>query len=119
MQEGVLLVAKNTQEYTYKVKITKADNDYCIMSTDINNLSEDDVVSCKKMQEEDYKIGDIITFGESDWYVIKNSTYGDDYLTLLRAEVLPSNVIGAMFMVILKQICLAVALGGGDIVEAN
>lgn len=41
----------------------------------------------------DYKIGDIITYNDIRFYVIKDVTYGDDYITLLKDDSLTKEEI--------------------------
>ena len=42
----------------------------------------------------DYVIGDQITFAGSNWYVIKNSTAAENYVTLMKDKVLTSSELG-------------------------
>ena len=42
----------------------------------------------------DYVIGDQINFAGSNWYVIKNSTAEEDYVTLLKEKVLTNEELG-------------------------
>ena len=42
----------------------------------------------------DYVIGDQITFAGSNWYVIKNSSTEEDYVTLMKEQVLTSSELG-------------------------
>ena len=41
-----------------------------------------------------YSIGDQITFAGSNWYVIKNSSTEEDYVTLMKEQVLTSSELG-------------------------
>ena len=41
-----------------------------------------------------YSIGDVVTFAGSNWYVIKNSTSEEDYVTLLKEKVLTNAELG-------------------------
>ena len=41
-----------------------------------------------------YSIGDTITFAGSNWYVIKNSTEEEDYVTLLKEQILSIDELG-------------------------
>ena len=43
---------------------------------------------------ETYSIGDTVTFAGSNWYVIKNSTSDEDYVTLLKEKVLTNAELG-------------------------
>ena len=42
----------------------------------------------------EYVIGDKINFANSGWYVIKNSTYDEDYVTLIKETVLTNSELG-------------------------
>ena len=42
----------------------------------------------------DYEIGDMVTFAGSNWYVIKNSTGNEDYVTLMKERVLTNAELG-------------------------
>ena len=41
-----------------------------------------------------YSIGDVVNFAGSNWYVIKNSTADEDYVTLLKEKVLTNAELG-------------------------
>ena len=41
-----------------------------------------------------YSIGDVVTFAGSNWYVIKNSTSEEDYVTLMKEKVLTNAELG-------------------------
>ena len=45
----------------------------------------------------DYVIGDKITFAGSNWYVIKNSSTDEDYVTLMKEQVLTSSELGKYY----------------------
>ena len=42
----------------------------------------------------EYVVGDKLTFNNSNWYVIKNSTYSEDYVTLMKETVLTNSELG-------------------------
>ena len=41
-----------------------------------------------------YTVGDVVNFAGSNWYVIKNSTADEDYVTLLKEQVLTNAELG-------------------------
>ena len=43
---------------------------------------------------ESYAIGDSISFGDSNWYVIKNSSVDEDYVTVIKDRVLTREELG-------------------------
>ena len=82
-------VIKNNVNGQYEYKVQARDvGGYCIELTDINALTKDSVVKCdNSVTYETYSIGDEITFAGSNWYVIKNSSSDEDYVTLMSASV--------------------------------
>ena len=45
----------------------------------------------------DYRIGDTITYKGSNWYVIKNSTVAEDYVSLIKETALTATEIGSNY----------------------
>ena len=46
-----------------------------------------------------YSIGDTVTFAGSNWYVIKNSTAEEDYVTLMKEKVLTHDELGENYAI--------------------
>jgi len=42
----------------------------------------------KKKEYKEYKVGDLVSFHEEDWYVLYDSSKKDDYLTLISSNIL-------------------------------
>lgn len=92
-----VVVTKVDNGYNYEVQV-KDDGGYCIELIDIDDLDKSKIVKCddSKMEaySKSYKIGDKIEFVGSNWYVIKDSTVDDDYVTLLKDVPLTNAELG-------------------------
>lgn len=97
IKEGILTV--NTQTNTYRVRVTDEENNYCLMGY-IDKLDKDDIVSCDSLNQIEYHISkgeyenQKISYKGSNWYVIEDSTYADDYVVLMREKALIVEELG-------------------------
>ena len=104
-ENSYVLVSKTTDGYTYKVQV-KDDGGYCIELTDVDKLDKSKVKKCDEISNIEivpelrtYVIGDTVTFAGSNWYVIKNSTSDEDYVTLLKETVLTHDELGENYAI--------------------
>lgn len=94
-----VLVTKTSDGYEYKVQV-EADTGYCIELIDINKLDKTKIIRCDVANMEvgplyaAYQIGDQVNFAGSNWYVIKDSTSVEDYVTLMKEKVLTNSELG-------------------------
>ena len=93
-----ILVDKNGSDYTYKVQ-SKDSSGYCITLTEIDKLTKQGIKKgseCDNLQEQyEYVIGDKVSFLEKNWIVLKNSSFKDNYVTLIKETVLTNSELGA------------------------
>ena len=82
-------ILKNNQTDTFTIKVTYNSS----TTTQPSNLTSNIEVTLNYEQDlgqvvvyDTYSIGDVVSFADSDWYVIKNSTDDEDYVTLLKKE---------------------------------
>lgn len=79
-------VIKNDKQYVYKVQM-KDTGGHCIKLTDIENLNENSITDdCSDLETffAIYNAGDIVNYAKSNWYVLKDSSKDDDYVTLIK-----------------------------------
>ena len=91
-----IIVEKNGDKYSYSIQ-AKDNAGYCIELTNVDNLTKSSVKKCEGLNIEvaqDYTIGDVVKFAGSNWYVIKNSTTDEDYVTLLKEKILTNEELG-------------------------
>ena len=60
----------------------------------INYIQDLGISSEPSIAYNTYSIGDVVSFAGSNWYVIKNSTSEEDYVTLLKETVLTNAELG-------------------------
>ena len=60
-----------------------------------------------------YSIGDIVSFAGSNWYVIKNSSSAEDYVTLLKEKILTNAELGE-YAANYTRVCLKVDAAYGQ-----
>lgn len=53
------------------------------------------IIDCKDVTTLQYKIGDLVSFADTNWIVLKESKYSDDYVTLLKEDILKNNEMGS------------------------
>ena len=61
-----------------------------------------------------YSIGDVVTFAGSNWYVIKNSTSEEDYVTLMKEQVLTHDELGDYAITYNNYTCTADNVTNGE-----
>lgn len=94
-----ILVTKTNEGYDYQVQ-AKDDKGYCIELSNIKTLTKANVKKCSDVTlvnppiYNTYSIGDAVSFAGSNWYVIKDSSATEDYVTLLKATVLTNAELG-------------------------
>ena len=95
LEKGAKL-SKNSGKNTLSIKVEYNPN----VTSQPTNIGKGLTVTINYEQDlgqsiyDSYSIGDIITFAGSDWYVIKNSTSHEDYVTLLKEKVLTNEELG-------------------------
>lgn len=95
---GTLTV--NTKDNTYTVKVTGSKYNYCLPNRLIEKIDLDSVIPCQKMSDIEYHISkgeyenQKISFAGSNWYVINDSTYADDFVTVMKETVLTNSELG-------------------------
>ena len=90
-------ILKNNQTDTFTIKVQYNPS----TTTQPNNLTSNIEVTLNYEQDlgqvgtyDEYSIGDKISFADSDWYVINNSTDKDDYVVAMREKVLSQSEFG-------------------------
>ena len=91
---GTLTV--DTVANVYKVKVTKEKNNYCLSLTDVSVLNKTSIKDCNSNE---YEIGNLINYNQAEWYVIKDSKLSEDYVVLLKKNLLSAGEIGDDFAV--------------------
>ena len=93
---GYVEVTKKGDKYIYKVfsgGSSNQNNSYCNIGSPINvdDLTIDRLQSCVRI---DYVVGDIISYKEADWIIIKNSIVDEDYVALMKKNALTASDLG-------------------------
>ena len=92
-------ITKNGDKKYLTVKIEYDSNVTSQPALDDNDITlqmdyQQDLGQFDPITYETYSIGDKITFAGSDWYVIKNSTSNEDYVTVMKERVLTNAELG-------------------------
>ncbi len=92
-------ITKNGDKKYLTVKIEYDSNVTSQPALDDNDITlqmdyQQDLGQFDPITYETYSIGDKITFAGSDWYVIKNSSSDEDYVTLMKEKVLTYTELG-------------------------
>ena len=92
-------ITKNGDKKILTVKIEYDSNVTSQPALDDNDITlqmdyQQDLGQFDPITYETYMIGDTIQFAGSNWYVIKDSTADDDYVTLMKSEVLTNSELG-------------------------
>ena len=91
VKNGTLTVTRTEKnDYIYYVRITEDENNWCL-STNMNKISEKSVKNCSDENEFEYEIGDVISYANTTWRVIKNSPFQESYVTVLKSNVLTAS----------------------------
>ena len=91
-------ILKNNQTDTFEITVT-----YSPATTNQpNNLTSNIEVALNYQQDlgqvvvyDEYSIGDVISFNNANWRVIKASTEDEDYITLMKETVLTNSELGS------------------------
>ena len=94
-------LAKNNGTNTLTVKV-----DYDSSATSQPTSTTNDITVTINYQQDlgqipepgVYAIGDIVEYAGSNWYVIKNSSTNEDYVTLIKAQALTNSEIGESYI---------------------
>lgn len=94
-----VVVTKEANGYKYEIQ-AKDDGDYCIEFINMDELDKSKVKKCDGVEimrasiYEAYSVGDQVTFLGTNWYVIKDSSKSEDYVTLMKEFVLTNSELG-------------------------